>query len=151
MALHKMEALRTGDKGRIAEVTSFPAKIPIAELLSQSGQLTTKSAQVFGYCPFSVDRQNRLSFRWISLPTFFVFFQLGLIASWLVFYQVFEDKFEAMYASQVKNTDKFGYLLVKLIGGLVQSYLRLSAILTRRKTLVFWDKTNCILRVRIYN
>jgi hypothetical protein len=130
------------------EVHSANGKVKTFEaVIHRSGWLVTFIAQIFGFCPFSVSKNNRMIFRWLSLPAILVIVHVIGIISSVGSFLVFEDRTNKAFG--VKNraaVDQFGYSLwlFSTIG--LQTTLRVLGILSREKTRRIWDRLHSDLQ-----
>jgi len=122
----------------------FTQKIPnvkldnFAALLRRSGIVVSFFAQLIGYCPSSLNANNKLVFRWLSWPVFLIGVQTTeIILALLCYHQLDETHPDK---KEVNRVDRFGSSLIIVSSIQSASYLRLMGIIFNRKTRELWSK-----------
>ena len=121
-------------------VSSRPNNTAFASLLNQINTVVISAVQLMGFCPFTIDNHNRLTFSWFSFPVFMAGFHT--IGSLLT---IFTAHFLSKPSSGTENenkVDRIGNSLLILSSICIGSYLRMIEILYRRRTVEVWEKLN---------
>ena len=106
-------------------------------ILRQSGRSAIISAQLMGYCPFSIDSTNRMIFSWSSVPFFMTVCNVAIVIVWSCYYFTNEAKINNIFPCRLE-TDKISYQAVAF-GIYFQQYLRISAVWYRNEIIAFWE------------
>jgi hypothetical protein len=125
----------------IANITNT-AKVKTFESLRRSGALVIFFAQLLGFCPFSLERDGKMIFQWLSFPALLVGAHLGSIIFFATKLLIIDN-----YIPLTENSVYIFQFMFWVVSNLAcQTYLRLAGILSKQKTIKTWDVLHTILR-----
>ena len=109
----------------------------IKKLLKQSGRFVVFSAQLMGYCPFSIDNSNKMSSKGTSLPFLMSVFHIVAMILWSAYLMVNKNKLDGLASN--RGTGRVSYQGV-VFAIYSQHYIRVLTIRHRNGIVKFWDK-----------
>jgi F0F1-type ATP synthase assembly protein I len=118
------------------------AKVKTSETLRRSGTLVILFAQLVGLCPFSLDKDGKMVFKWLSFPVFLVGAHLGSTTFFATKLLILDND-----TSRFKTAvDLFQFIIWVASNLASQTYLRLAGILSKQKTIKIWEELHNILK-----